>query len=577
MRLRLRSVTRVPTLLLSLLLLATACTTATTPSGTGPGSGQSQARSQTPKVITWAIQQEPTDVTSLSGLGGTRGPSSAFRQIAHARLVRDDNTVSPVADLASELPSPEKGTWRINPDGTMQTIWKLRPNIKWHDGVPFTAADLVFWYTVIRDESIPGTSLVGMEQVSSVSAPDPSTFVVNWSEPYYRADRIPEVGPIPRHILESVYAQKDPEALLNHRYFTTEFVGLGPYRLASWSPGSEIAFARFDDYFLGRPPLDRVVLKIIPDFNTMVSNALAGTVDVASPPGDNMEVATDLRRRWEGTGHRVRTDPNTRIRLIYMQYRPEYAQPKAFGVTDRTVRQGLYHAIDRTAIAGAITDCLAPIADSWYSPTDPLRRDIEGSIPQYPYDVARAQRLLADAGWVRGGDGVLARPDTGERFELDVRNRPGSATERELVVVADFWKTVGLAPTVSPGAPALVSDRVWLATYSGVQISRLESEDAYNTRRTHSRAIAAPANRWAGRNGAGYNNPVVDAIQDKLVITIDRPAQLALHRQLVQEMMGEAAIMPLFWDVELALATRPVKGDVSAVETGWNIFTWDRE
>jgi peptide/nickel transport system substrate-binding protein len=322
--------------------------------------------------------------------------------------------------------------------------------------------------------------------------------------------------------------------------------------------------------------LDRVILRIIPDFNTMVSNALAGTVDVAQPPGESMDAAMELKRRWEGTGNRVRTDANNRIRLIYMQYRPEYARPQN-AVTNRTVRQGLYHAIDRTAVAGVITEGLSPTADSWLSPSDPLRKDVEASIPQYPYNVDRAQRLLAEAGWLRGGDGVVVRQDTGERFELEVRNRPGSATERELVVVADYWKAVGVVANVVPGAPSRVTDREWLATYPGVQLSRLETEDAYNTRRLHSRAIAAPANRWAGRNGAGYSNPVADALQERLVVTIDRVGQLTLHRQLLQEVMGEVAIMPLFWDTELVLATKGVKGEVTATETGWNLFTWDKD
>jgi peptide/nickel transport system substrate-binding protein len=479
--------------------------------------------------------------------------------------------------MAVELPSPDKGTWRVNPDGTMQTIWKIRPNIKWHDGTPFTSQDLLFWFTVITDKNIPSTSLIGLEQLTSASAPDPLTFEMNWSEPHYRADRIPEVGPVPKHILESVYAQGDYETLLNHRYFTTEFIGLGPYRLLSWAPGSHIEFASFADYYVGRPPLDRIILRIIPDFNTMVSNVLAGTVDVAQPPGENMDVAMDLKRRWEGDGNRVRTDPNNRIRLIYMQYRPEYARPRTYGVTDRTVRQGLYHAIDRTAMAQVMTEGLAPIADSWISPSDPLRRHVEAAIPQFPYDPNRAQQLLANAGWVRGPDGVLARSDSGERFELEIRNRPGSATERELVLVADFWKAVGVAGTVTPGGVNLVSDREWLATYPGVQVSRLETEDAYNTRRTHSRAIAAPSNRWAGRNGAGYSNPTVDAIQDRLVVTINQEQQIDLHRQLLQEMMGEVGLMPIFWDVELVLATRSVKGEVTATEVGWNVFTWDKE
>jgi peptide/nickel transport system substrate-binding protein len=555
-----------------LLLVATGC-------GVAPqaqtGAQDSRRDTQTPKTVIWAVQQEPTDVTALSGLGGTRGPTSAFRVLSHARLVSDDYTLTPYPDLAVELPSVDRGTWRVNPDGTMETIWKLRPNIKWHDGTPFSASDVVFWFNVIMDPNIPSTSLIGLDQIVSATAIDPTTVSIRWSQPYFEANRIPDVGPIPQHILESVWAQHDLEAFLNNRYFSTDFVGLGPYRLTGWQQGSQIEFARFDDYFRGRPAIDRIILRIIPDFNTTVSNVLAGTVDIAQPPAENMDVVMDLSRRWEGTGNRARTDPNNKMRVIYMQYRPEFVRPQN-GITNRTVRQGLYQAIDRPAMAQVITEGLSPVADSWFAPSDPARKDVEATIPQFPYDPNRAVQLLAEAGWVRGGDGILARSD-GERFEMQLRNRPGSATEREVVVVNDYWKSLGVAGSVVPATPSQVNDREWLATYPGVQISRLEAPDAYNTRRTHSRTIAGPANRWAGRNGAAYSNPAADALQDRLVVTIDKADQITLQRQLLQEMMGEVAFMPLYWDVELALVARTVKGDVSAVETGWNVLTWDKD
>jgi ABC-type transport system substrate-binding protein len=272
----------------------------------------------------------------------------------------------------------------------------------------------------------------------------------------------------------------------------------------------------------------------------------------------------------------VRTDSNDKSRAIYPQYRPEYAKPQD-GATNRVVRQALYMALDRAAMAQVITEGLSPTADSWIAPSSPLRTSVESAIPQFPFDVAQAQRLLTQVGWVRGADGVLVHQATGERFELDVRNRPGSATERELIVAADFWKALGIAPTVSPGTPALVSDRFWVSTYPGVQISRLDAEDAFNTRRTHTRAISNLENRWSGRNTGAYSNPTADAIQDRLVVSIDPQEKIALHRQLLQEMMGDIALMPLYWDVELVLATRAVKGEVTAVETGWNVFSWDRE
>src|SRR6266542_769236 len=309
----------------------------------------------------------------------------------------------------------------------METTIKLRPNMKWHDGHAFTADDVVFWFGVLKDEMYPAaTSLIGLDQVTSATAIDATTVLVRWSEPFFQANQIPDVGPLPKHILEGIWGQRDPEALLNNSYFTTDFVGLGPYKLAGWQPGSQIEFARFDDYFGGRPAFDRVVLRIISDFNTMVSNAMAGTVDIAQPPADSMEVAMELKRRWEGTGNQVRTDPNTKMRVIYMQFRSEYARPNN-GLTNRTVRQALYHALDRPTAANVLMAGLSPVADSWFPPNDPQRKDVEASIPQYPYDTARATQLLGEAGWVRGGDGVLARQDTGERFDLELRNRPGSA------------------------------------------------------------------------------------------------------------------------------------------------------
>ncbi len=547
------------------------------PSSQSLDGGSAQAgRSAAPKVLTWAIVETPTDVQALSGVGGTRAHVSAIRPIAHARLIVEDFSLAPHPQLALELPSTDRGTWRVNPDGSMETIWKLRPNVKWHDGTPFTAADLVFWFSVLKDPFLPSVNLTGLDQVSTTSAPDPLTFVVHWSETYYRADRFPDVGPLPRHLLGQLFEQRDAEAFLASRYFNSEFVGLGPYRLIRWDPGSEIEFVRFDEYFLGPPAMDRVIVRTISDFNTMASNVLAEAVDLATAPGEQMDVASDLKRRWEGNGNRVRTDANDRIRVVYMQVRPDYARPRS-ALVSPAVRQALYFATDRSILAQVVTDDLSPVADSWFTPANPLRREIEASIPQYPYDPARAGPLMAQGGWARGPDGVLVHSETGERFELDLRTRPGSGSQRELVVLADQWRAVGVAPIVTTTPPTLVGDREYLATYPGIQTSRLDAEDAFNGRRLHTRNVAAPANRWAGRNGAGYSNPRADALSDRLVATIDRSEHIRLQKDLLQEMLGDVAFIPMFWDVELALVTRRVKGDVSAVETGWNIATWDRE
>lgn len=561
-------------LALALLLAVSACA----PAAPGqPGGGPAQAdQPRAPKVLTWAVQREPTDLLALSGVGGTIGPTSEFGKIAHSTLVAPDNTLTYKPNLAVELPSVAKGTWVVNADGTMDTTWKLHSNVKWHDGVPFTSSDLLFWFSAVKEPIVPSIRVIGLPFMESVTAPDAYTFAIHWSRPYFRADRTPDVSPLPRHLLEGLYQAKDAEAFINNSYFTTEFIGLGPYKLSHWEQGSQVEFVRFEEYYRGRPPLDRVILRFIPDFNTMLSNVLSGAVDVALPTAGNLEATLDVKRRWEGTGNRVNSDPSDRMRYVEIQQRPDFARPRN-GMTDRTVRQALYHAIDRVTFVGTITQGESPVADSWFSPTDSLRREVQASIPQFPYDPARAQQLLAQAGWVRGADGVPINQPSGERLEIELWNRPGSGTENELEIIADNWKGVGVAGKVFPVPTARINDREYLSTYPGVLITNPPVEDLYNTERLHTKNIASPANRWTSRNGSGYSNPAGDALQDRLVTTIDPTQQVAIHRQLVQDMMTDVPIMPLYWEVRSALVLRGVKGNVTGLQTGWNIFDWDKE
>src|SRR5205814_1800095 len=139
----------------------------------------------------------------------------------------------------------------VNLDGTMDTTFHLRPNINWHDGVAFTADDLMFSFAILQDPDLPTT---GSQRrfMESASAPDPRTFVIHWSGTYVDAPQ-GAIGVIrPKHILEDLY-RRDKEAFTNSPWFTTEFVGLGPYKLASWELGSHIDLARFEDYYQGRP------------------------------------------------------------------------------------------------------------------------------------------------------------------------------------------------------------------------------------------------------------------------------------------------------------------------------------
>src|SRR4029434_4832978 len=155
--------------------------------------------------------------------------------------------------------------WRVNADGSMDMTWRLRPNVKWHDGTAFTSADMVFSLEVLKDRALPPTASAGsLRLMESATAPDDLTFVVHHSQVDAAASEATGLIPLARHVFEDLY-RTDKAAFVNSSRFRSDFVGLGPYRVTNWELGSFIELARFDDYFAGRPPFDSVLVRFVHD------------------------------------------------------------------------------------------------------------------------------------------------------------------------------------------------------------------------------------------------------------------------------------------------------------------------
>jgi peptide/nickel transport system substrate-binding protein len=529
-----------------------------------------------PKVLTIAIQTQLKgiliDYTQESkGIGGVSQPPP----IVHNYLVADNGMNRFFPQLALEMPSVDSGTWSVHPDGRMETTWKLRPNVRWHDGAPFTADDLVFSGTVCRDADIPCTSRSNIRAIESLSAPDPLTLVVYWSTPYANADQAEGLAPLPRHLLEELY-QSDKATFVQSPRFSTEFVGLGPYRMRHWELGSHIEFERFDAYYLGRPALDQVIVRFLGDTNTMVAAVLSGAADVVLPLGVSIEQALDVKERWQGTGNYVSFEPSTTLYSLYFQQRPDLARP-ANGTTNPLVRRAIYQAIDRPQVIEAGLAGLPPLADSWITPSDPLRPQLESAIPQYPFQPDRALLLMAEAGWVRGADGRLVHQATGERFELEISGAPRQDTQRMQAVMREQFKAIGVEATIWNFPPQLASDNQARATRPGVTINGTGATGFWvNT--VHSRGAPGPENRWGGSNWGGYSTPRVDAVLDRLVATIPQAERLPLQREVLQSALGDVALAPIFWNVSPVIALEAVKGIPTGGGTAqtWNFFEWDK-
>ncbi len=557
-------------------LLLTAC--APGPQTTGSGGSETNASEATsqPKTLTIAAKRELKNFARFTGAAAGGGsPGSGNGQIAkigHNYLAVREGNGPYLPQLARELPSVDAGTWQVNADGSMSTTWKLRNDVKWHDGTPFTAEDLVFGLRLFSDQDYPVPPTERVRQMQSSSAPDPHTFVIHWSSPSPSGADPTDVDPMPRHLLEPLY-RADKTSVLNSPLLTSEFVGLGPYRVAQWTEGVSVEFARFDNYFLGKPRFDRVTVKYVGDSNTMLANILAGSVDVVLAPSIEHDTAAELTQRWQGTGNQVIISLSGSQQFLRPQFRPELAHPRN-GSPILSVRRALNHAIDRQAVAQASSNGLAPAADSWVAPDEALRAQLESAIPQYPLDLTRAQQLLTEAGWVRGGDGVLVDQATGERFESRIAARPATGSDRVLAVIADGWKALGVQMTLDVLSPAQAADRRTMGTQPFALLSSFPGSPA-TLPPMHSSLLASDANRWTGTNFQGYSNPRVDALLDQIATAIDVRDQVTFHRQLLQEAMGDVALMPLTWEVEPVLIAKGVTG--VTMNNTYNIFDWDKQ
>lgn len=474
---------------------------------------------------------------------------------------------------ATEIPSLEKGTWKVFEDGTMETTWRLRPNVFWHDGTPQTVEDYAFNFKVDHDTELPVRPNSLTLASRSLSSPDPTTLVISWSALHIDAGTSGPVA-LPRHILGEAYQRDKLEAYINHPYWTHEHIADGPYRIVRWDLGADMDLERFDQYYLGRPPFDKVFVKVIGDGQTLVSNILSGAVDIVVPPGIDLDAAVEVKRRWEGTGNEVRADVVGRIIHFEPQFRPEVARPQ-FGLAEQPVRQALYQAINRQALAEFMTNGFGPLADSWYRPDEPRRAAL--AIPQFPHDPSAAPALLASVGWKRGADGLLVNDRTGEQFKTQIWANVAAGWDKLGFAVAEDWKGLGVEAEIHQIPPNRTGDREYEAGHTGVFVTNV-NEEQYYVNRLHSARTPSAATRWVGNNRGGYQNPQVDALYDRLVATIDPQERLPIERDLARALIGGLVMMPLYWETLPVLKLKGVKDHkVKTGTNGWFFFDWDKE
>lgn len=542
---------------------------------------RSEAGAPDNRTMVMIIRQDPPSIASKPLRTAGSSIASATR-LFNADLDYTDDKEGLHPYISEALPRLDTDSWFVYPDGRMQTSYKLKPNLVWHDGTAFSAEDFVFAHRVYRTPELGASDGRPIAVMESVQAPDPRTVIIGWSAPYPEADSIgSRFQALPRHILEAPFQTLTPDGFIAHPYWSIEYVGMGPYRLVQWEPGAFIEGAAFDQHVLSRPKIGRVRVLFMNDANVVLANMLSGETHIAADNSLKFEQAAILQREWGQTGGTVLLSP-TQWRSTEVQFRPEVLKTSA--LLDLRVRRAIIHAMDRAQLNETLLGGYGLLSETPVSPLVPYGAEIDRAISKYPYDPRRTEQLMNEAGFTKGADGLFASAPgaesagrtSGERFRPDWMTLSGAQNEAELAILVDSMKRAGIeiVPYVLPSAQ--LADARARSLYPG--LSSTSGGSGYTDLRS---APPLPENRMLGGGGrGGWSNPDMDRLADAYNGTLNKSERqryiVEMSRVFTEQLPKLSHYFNVRVTAHLASMTGPLLGtSPDAGSESWNVHLWE--
>ena len=379
-------------------------------------------------------------------------------------------------------------SWELR-EGGKEVVFHLRKGVRWHDGAPFSAADVLFTYRRTIDPASGAHAADLFQEISEVSAPDALTVKVRYREPTVLAlEAWKVVSIVPEHLLRAVPpGTRDPARAP---------VGTGPFRFVRWTRGREIVLQANPDYFLGRAHLDGLVLRVTPSLATQFQALLTGDTDwSAIPPAEwtGSAASQDFLRRFRRFEY-----PSLFVFYIAWNGRsPLFADPR--------VRTAMTLLLDRSGFVAKAYGGAGVAAASTFHPGQ-IGFD-ERNAP-LPYDPARAAELLDAAGWKREAAGARRRGGKPFRFTLLIFQ--GAQVQQQIAsLLSDSLARQGITLDIRVlDFPALL-DRLHRRDFDAALSGWGLTTDPDPTTFFHSDP------KLGISNYAGYSNPEMDRLLDE--------------------------------------------------------------
>lgn len=452
-------------------------------------------------------------------------------------LVAPDQQARYQPVLATVVPTTANGGIVLDPDGRMHVTYHLRAGVRWQDGVPFTAADVRFTWEAVRDPAFLAESKDGSEDIETIDTPNDLTVVVNYRHNNAAfASTLFTFGILPRHLLLG----HD----LNHDPYNQHPIGTGPFTVREFRRGEYVVLDRNPDYWQhdaegrGLPYLDRIVFRIVPDSNTLGTLIRAGEIGLA-PLIPYMLAKQLLGAR----GIEIVRGPSLGWEHLDFSFKGSPA------LRDLTVRRAIAQAIDRRILVRAAGGFPLPIR-SVVVPT--LTELYDPAVPVLAYDPAQANRLLDDAGYVRGTDGIRSRH--GLRLSFGITAQTGQIDDEiaEQIIIAEL-QAIGIQ---------LSADNK-----SGISFRQARYRGTYDLLYGRWVTAADPVysvfyGTHGANNGQGYASPTLDEAMRRLETEM-HPEQRQLDAASMQAILArDLPTIPLLSTVSVNAKSERLRGYV---------------
>lgn len=478
-------------------------------------SATSSEKASGPVEGDWLIYHLGAEPATLNPITATDAYEGIVNSpnIYETLLERDNDTLELKPRLAE--------SWTISKDKLTYTF-KLRKGVKWQDGVPFTADDIVFSYKTIMNPKVDAPQLRSYyQEIKEVRALDKYTVQFTYARPYFLAlDFCGGMPIVPKHIFDKGDFNTNPAG--------RKPVGTGPYKFVKWETGREIVLERNDDYWGKKAYVNRIVFRIITDPTVTLQVLKRRELDVASLTPIQWERQTNSSDFNKHFGKYSYYTPNYSY-IGWNSARPYFS--------DKRVRRAMTYLVNRKLILEKIMYGLGAVVTNPFYINSP---EYDKDIKPIPYDPEEAKKLLAEAGWIdHDGDGIRDKGGVKFSFEFLVPNE-SEMGEKIATILKEELDKIGIQMQIRKTEWAVFTSRLNERNFDAVTLawSMGVESDPYQ--------IWSSTQAEKGSNFVGFKNAEADKLIEEARKEFDKKKRIALYRKFSEIVHDEQPYTFLF-------------------------------